>query len=189
MARQFKEEETARKDFEARQALVFWRGTTTGRKTKGDELTNKRIQFCMESLKYPSCVDAKISRVGQFRNNRRTLSKLKRYGITAPRVPESEFARYMATIDLDGNVSAWGTLRKYLMLVHVIKPESAFEMFYHVGQPLDTFTRVSGTNEFFQRIEREEQLADCFQTAWKGYVFAHGIRERIKAGEATVYPE
>jgi len=56
------------------------------------------------------------------------------------------------TVDLDGNSAAWGTMRKYLRLLHVIKPDSRFEMFYGIEQPADTFTAVRDGDDFFRKI-------------------------------------
>ena len=185
---EYRDKEVARAAYKKRKALVFWRGSTTGRLNSMDFHTNKRIKFCFDALEHPESIDSKITQVVQFPNNKVVLKALHKAGVMTPRVFETGFSKYMATIDLDGNSAAWGALRKYLFLMHVIKPHSNFEMFYNVNQPDGTFTSVENLEDIFRKIQLDGNLADNFETAWQGYLFARAVREKIIAGNATVFP-
>lgn len=185
---EYRDRDEARSAYEQRKALIFWRGSTTGRLNTRNILDNPRIKFCSDALDFPESIDAKIMNVVQFRNNKRVFKKLLKAGLMVPRVSETEFSNYMATIDLDGNSSAWGGLRKHLRLMHVIKPASDFEMFYHVNQPAETFSSVDHVDDVFRELERDENYANNFETAWQGYEYAHEVRRKIVAGDATVFP-
>ena len=91
-------------------------------------------------------------------------------------------------MDLDGNSTAWGALRRYLRLVHVIKPLSQLEMFYNVSQPTGTATSVQHAEALFKKLRLNDSMANNFETAWKGYQFARQIRTKIAEGDATIFP-
>jgi len=184
----YRDKEEARAAYQQRMALIFWRGSTTGRTPRGRIHENRRIRFCIDALEYADSVDAKITNVVQFWNNKTAFQTLMKKGIMAPRVPETAFSNYKATVDLDGNSASWGALRKYLRLIHVIKPRSQFEMFYSVGQPEETFTSIAELEDLFVRLRQNAKLADNFEIAWQGYRFALEARRKIAAGEATIFP-
>ena len=106
----------------------------------------------------------------------------------APKAMEVEFAQHCAYVDLYGNSTTWGTFRKYLQIVHVIKPSSPFTMFYHLMQPSESFTSIVSTKDPHQLIFDDKFFFDNFDVAWRGYEFALHIREKIRTGDATIFP-
>jgi len=178
----------ARSAYQKRSSLVFWRGSTTGGPDSVDIHLNQRIRFCIDALKYKESIDAKITNVVQFLSNKTAFKALTAAGVMGPMVTEAEFAKYKATMDLKGNSSAWGTLRKHLNLIHVIKPASKDVLFYNIGQAAETFTGVESIDEFFQKLRLDPSLIDNFETAWRGYLYALEVRKKMAAGDATVFP-
>lgn len=180
--------EEARQEYSQRVKKIFWRGSSSGLPVQ-DELTlNKRIQFCIRSLNHPDEIDSKISRIVQISRPIRAWLKLRSLGVFAPAVLEDEFGKYQAYIDLDGNSSAWGTLRKYLRVIHVIRFHTEYEMFYHVNQPANTLTEIADEEEFFKLLPNSSKIISNFDTAWSGYLFAQELLKRISEGNATIYP-
>lgn len=185
---EFTSEEEGRADYQNRKDSIFWRGSTTGKLSGADVNLNQRARFCIDALGYPESIDAKITNVIQFPSNKAAFKTLSKLGVIAPRILETGFSECKATVDLDGNSASWGVFRKYLRLMHVIKPRSNFEMFYTVDQPGETFTVVDGLDDLFRRVRMNANFADNFETAWKGYCFAHEVRKKISSGNATVFP-
>jgi hypothetical protein len=185
---EYKNEVIALNEYWKRRKATFWRGSTTGRTIARQLSSNERVQFCREALQYEHLVDAKITDIAHEPDRKDGLVELEKMGVLGTRVRESEFAKYQAFIDLDGNSCGWGTFRKYLRLIHVIKPDSGYEMFYYFWQPEDSLTRVRDTRHLFDLLETESNFANNFEVAWKGYQFATKMREKIRAGEATVFP-
>ena len=185
----WRSKEDAAQDYAKRKKQLFWRGSTTGRPPQETIETNRRIQFCIEALNYPDSFDSKITNVVGIGEINTTYKKLLRKKITAAPVTEDEFEKYVAFVDLDGNTAAWGSLRKYLLMVHVIKPESGYTLFYHPTQPRDTFTSVGHESEIFERSKNDPNFLDNFGIAWRGYNFAMELREKVINGEATIFPE
>lgn len=184
----YEDKNLARAAYQKRKSLVFWRGSTTGGPDSVDIHLNQRIRFCIDALEYPESIDAKITNVVQFLSNRTAFKALKDAGVIGPMVRETEFAQYKATMDLKGNSSAWGTLRKHLNLIHVIKPASDVVLFYNIGQPAETYTGFGSLDEFLQKLRLDPGLIDNFETAWQGYLYALEVRNKMAAGEATIFP-
>jgi len=184
----FNDEQSALEDYRQRKPLIFWRGATTGRPAARRIAENRRACFCIETLRFPGSIDAKITSVVQFPSNPQAFRALRKAGVMAPQVPEAFFTGYQATVDLDGNASAWGGLRKHLHLMHVIRPAGPNEMFYHVGQPPESYTAVRNLHELFHMVQDNPRLADNFAVAWRGYLYAREIQRKITAGDATVFP-
>ena len=182
------DKQVASEEYRTRSKSIFWRGATTGRAFGSEALANPRIAFCQATLSLHPLVDAKITKVVQFKNGKKVQRELKRLGLMSRMVEESEFSRHMAYIDLDGNSTAWGTFRKYLQVVHVIKPLSEFSMFYHLLEPADAFTSIRGTSHLIEKLKNDENFANNFEVAWNGYQFALGVRDKIRSGEATIFP-
>jgi hypothetical protein len=180
--------EDAEKEYSSRVPKIYWRGSTTGVPMSDDLLRNERISFCVDGLDYPDQIDSKITRVVQMNHPRQVWWQLKRMGVFGRPVREAKFADFQSYIDLDGNSSAWGTLRKYLRIIHVIKFKSEFEMFYHVNQPSNTFTQIHNKEDFFSLLKHGSNLTTNFEAAWNGYLFALDVRRRIAEGTATVFP-
>ena len=184
----YRDKHEAQIAYEGRNSQIFWRGSTTGRSHRHDAFTNQRIRFCQDALEYVSAIDAKITNIVQFPDNPLVFETLKNAGLMSPPVNESAFSDYMATIDLDGNTAAWGALRKYSRLVHVIKPRSDFEVFYHVAQPTDTVTTIENVNDVFGMLKQNADYPNDFETAWQGYLFAQEVRRKVMTGDATIFP-
>jgi hypothetical protein len=185
---EYQSKEEAKKEYESRRKSIFWRGSTTGRAPQNQISENERVRFCLKSQNYEPLIDAKITEVVQFQDNEIGLMELQKMGIVAPAVSESKFAKYQAFIDIDGNSSGWGTFRKYLRLIHVIKPKSDFSMFYYLWQPQNTLTSIRDTDDLFESITNDADFPTNFEVAWNGYNFVRDARKKILLGEATIFP-
>jgi hypothetical protein len=181
-------EAEAFEDYRKRKPVIFWRGATTGRQLSRRVEHNVRARFCIDSLQYPEAIDAKISSVVQCASNVSAFRTLRAAGVMAPEVAETAFAGFQATVDLDGNASAWGGLRKHLRLLHVIRPAGPNEMLHHLFQPAGSFTAVAGLQDLLHRVGQNPRLADNFEVAWRGYLFARDMQRKIAAGDATIFP-
>lgn len=180
--------DAAKLDYDSREKRIFWRGSTTGR-NQGSIRSNRRVQFCLRALGYPDQIDAKITHVVQFDDNKKAYAVLHQKKVTAPPVTEVEFGRYASFVDLEGNSTAWGSFRKFALLIHVIRPVGQFELFYYSIQPSDSFTSVKDEGEIFQNLDRDSTFADNFEVAWQGYNFALKVRQMVMEGEGTIHPE
>jgi len=178
----------ARLDYNNRIKKIFWRGSTTGR-NQSSIRSNRRVQFCLRALQYPQQVDAKITNTVQFDDNRKAHAQLNKKKVIAPPVTEAEFGRYTSFIDLEGNSTAWGSFRKFALLIHVIRPACQFELFYYSIQPADSFTFVKHESEIFENLDDVPTFADNFEVAWQGYKFALKIRQMVMDGEGTIHPK
>ncbi len=184
----YDDEAEAFEDYRGRKPVIYWRGATTGVQLSRRVENNVRARFCIDSLRFPESIDAKITSVVQCASNVAAFRTLQAAGVMAPEVAETAFAGFQATVDLDGNASAWGGLRKHLRLMQVIRPAGPNEMFHHLLQPAGTFTAVASVQELLHRVEQNPRLADNFEVAWRGYRFARDLQRKIAAGEATVFP-
>jgi hypothetical protein len=184
----YSNEVEAFEDYRRRKPVIYWRGATTGRQRSRRVEHNARARFCVDALRFPETIDAKITSVVQCASNAAAFRTLQAAGVMAPEVAETAFAGFQATVDIDGNASAWGGLRKHLRLLHVIRPAGPNEMFHHLFQPADSFTEVASLQDFFQRVEQNPRLADNFEMAWRGYWFGREMQQKMAAGDATVFP-
>lgn len=184
----YDDEAEAFEDYRKRKPVIYWRGATTGVQLSRRVENNVRARFCMDALRFPETIDAKITSVVQCASNVSGFRTLQAAGVMAPEVAETAFAGFQATVDLDGNASAWGGLRKHLRLMHVIRPAGPNEMFHHRFQPADTFTKVAGLQDLLHQVGQNPRLADNFGVAWRGYLFAQELQQKIAAGDATIFP-
>ena len=73
---EYRDKEDARAAYEPRKAVIFWRGSTTGRTTGEDIHNNQRVQFCIDALECRSSIDAKITEIVQFPSNKAAFKAL-----------------------------------------------------------------------------------------------------------------
>jgi hypothetical protein len=180
--------EKARADFLDRKKKIFWRGSTTGH-IKGVEIkNNQRIVFCKRLLEYPDLFDVRITSVVQQFNTKSGRKKIEESGVMGDIVSESEFAEYMATLDLEGNASPWGTLRKYLKHIHIMKPEGKFSHFFDYFQEEGSHTPFTNLDDLLERLQSGEIIIDDFDVAHRGYHSALNALALMANGDATVYP-
>jgi len=180
--------EKARAHFLYRKKKIFWRGSTTGH-IKGVEIkNNQRITFCKRSLEYPDLFDVRITSVVQYFNTKSGRKKLAESGVMGEVVPESEFVEYMASLDLEGNASAWGTFQKYLKHIHIMKPECEFSYFFDYFQQEGSHTSFINFDDLLERLQNGKIIIDDFEVAHRGYHCALNTLALMANGDATVYP-
>ena len=175
--------DAARVLFEHRTDLLFWRGSTTGPTDHGASslidriLSNNRVAFCLEAKLNSARIDAKITQVAQVPDDHMSLwqAQLQQWEIWGDRVDETEFFKYRYYIDLDGNSAAWGTIRKYLGLCLVIKPESEWKILHH-DYLVDGVNFLSTSSSKVHDIEKALSQCDqddLFEIAYRGHLTAH----------------
>lgn len=180
--------EKAQRDFFARENKVFWRGSTTGSSIGTKLESNQRIDFCTKALDYPNLFDTQITAaVGNF-NTKIGRKKLARSGVMGDAIAEEKFAQYMAYPDLEGYASAWGTLRKYLHHIHILKPTSEYSHFFDYFQAEESHTSFDDFSDLLKRLKNGEIKIDNFEVAHQGYLSALQTLALMRDGDATVFP-
>lgn len=180
--------EIAQSNFFARENKVFWRGSTTGSSIGTKLESNQRIDFCTKALDYPNLLDTRITAAVQNFNTKIGRKKLARSGVMGDAIAEEKFAQYMAYLDLEGNASAWGTLRKYLRHIHILKPASKYSHFFDFFQEEESHTSFDDFSDLLKRLKNGEIKIDNFEVAHQGYLSALKTLALMRDGDATVFP-
>jgi hypothetical protein len=183
-----RDREKAQTNFFARKKIVFWRGSTTGSSIGTKLESNQRIFFCIKALDYPDLFDTQITAAVQNFNTKIGKKKLAKSGIMGAAITEEHFAQYMAYLDLEGNASAWGTLRKYLRHIHIMKPTSEYSHFFDFFQAEASHTSFDDFSDLLKRLKDGEIRIDNFEVAHRGYLSALNTLALMAKGEATVFP-
>jgi hypothetical protein len=180
--------EKAQRDFFARENKIFWRGSTTGSSIGTKLESNQRISFCIKALDYLDLFDTQITAaVGNF-NSKNGRKKLARSGVMGDAIAEKDFAQYMAYLDLEGYASAWGTMRKYLQHIHILKPTSEYSHFFDFFQAEESHTSFDDFSDLLKRLKNGEIKIDNFEVAHQGYLSALNTLALMRNGDATVFP-
>ena len=126
----FKEEFLSRKD------ILFWRGSTTGQRIESEDdlFDNLRFKACV-TLREQLGVRADV-RISAVRNTAPAFvheaNRLVRdHDVYASPVGEERFADFRYYVDLPGVANAWGTIRKYLNGIIVLKPKHHRHLYYY----------------------------------------------------------
>jgi len=183
-----RDREKAQTNFFARRKIVFWRGSTTGSSIGTKLESNQRIFFCIKALDYPDLFDTQITAAVQNFNTKIGRRKLANSGIMGAAITEEHFAQYMAYLDLEGNASAWGTLRKYLRHIHIMKPASEYSHFFDFFQADASHTSFDDFSDLLKRLQDGEIRIDNFEVAHRGYLSALNTLALMAKGDATVFP-
>lgn len=96
--------------WEARQEIVYWRGSTTGDKKSDSEWRRmNRFQLCqfVTELPHKDLFDIKITRITNRFSSREVIEEIKNSGFVAPYASPIEQINYKYLIDIDGHSSAW----------------------------------------------------------------------------------
>jgi hypothetical protein len=122
--------------YRLREPILFWRGSTTGTpiRSKEDIPSHRRIAACrFIRRELGALADCKISTIVQHSPELATIIEeyLNQEGILATPVAEARFSRSQIYFDIAGNVSAWGTFRKFAMGCLVLRPEPDRELAYY----------------------------------------------------------
>jgi hypothetical protein len=94
----------------------------------------------------------------------------------------------MASLDLEGNASAWGTFQKYLKHIHIMKPECEFSYFFDYFQQEGSHTSFINFDDLLERLQNGKIIIDDFEVAHRGYHCALNTLALMANGDATVYP-
>lgn len=143
--------------FEAKENLIFWRGTTTG---GSYDLSNfmrlPRLKLVMLSLFYPKIIDAKFTSLDRFpKSIEGYLLKffLKDIKATAGYVSPEDHLKFKYLISLDGNTTAWGRVPWILMSNSVLlKQETNDIQYFYAGLEKDV-----------NYVAIKEDLSDVFE--------------------------
>jgi hypothetical protein len=99
-------------------------------------------------------------------------------GMLAPRVRQSEFARYRYLVDIDGNTNSWGFLAKLLMGSCILKVESPFRQWYYDRlRPWEHYIPIRGDlSDLEERVQWcREHDEEARQIGATGKRFADGL--------------
>ena len=183
-----RDREKAQTNFVARVNKVFWRGSTTGSSIGTKLESNQRISFCIKALDYADLFDTQITAAVENFNTKIGRKKLAKSGIMGAAITEEHFAQYMAYLDLEGNASAWGTMRKYLRHIHIMKPTSEYSHFFDFFQAEASHTSFDDFPDLLKRLQDGEIRIDNFEVAHRGYLSALKTLALMAKGDATVFP-
>ena len=180
--------EKTRVDFSNRNKKIFWRGSTTGHFKGAGIKNNQRVVFCKRSSEYPDFFDVRITSAVDYFATKNGRKKLAECGIMGDVIPDSEFAKYMAYLDMEGNASAWGTLQKYLQHIHIMKPTGKFSHFFDYFQEEGSHTPFTTFEYLLERLHGGEIIINDFDVAHRGYRSALNALALMASGDATVFP-
>ena len=180
--------EKARTDFSDRKEKIFWRGSTTGHFKGAGTKNNQRVIFCTRSLEFPNFFDVSITSAVEYFDTKSRRKKLTKSGIMGDVISESEFANFMAYLDLEGNASAWGTFGKYLQHIHIMKAEGEFSHFFDFFQEAGSHTPFTNFDYLLERLNSRKIIIGDFDVAHRGYLSALNALEIMASGDATVFP-
>jgi hypothetical protein len=115
-----------------RKDVVFWRGTTTGRRLYAPPATDvsdwkwlPRLQLCWTARQSPfvARLDIAVSEMAQIEDP--TLQEaIRQTGMLRPAVPKSEFLEYRYLIDIDGYSNSWSLVEKLIIGATILKVDS-----------------------------------------------------------------
>lgn len=143
--------------FEAKENLVFWRGTSTGGTYNFSNATHlPRLKLIMLSLFYPKIIDARFTSLAQFSKNiDGYMFKffLKNIKAIAGHITPVDHLKFKYLISLDGNTTAWGRVPWILMSNSVfLKQETNDIQYFYAGLAKDV-----------NYVAIKEDLSDIFE--------------------------
>ena len=107
---------------------AFWRGSTTGyAKVNINNIVQlPRYKLCLLSNENERILDAKITNVVQCysENHNEIMSFLSLNGVMGDNVSQLHFASYKYQVEIDGNVTPWGFVKKLMMGSCVLRVDS-----------------------------------------------------------------
>lgn len=185
-------------EFLSRKPIIFWRGSTTGGSpgchvsepvTSPEQLMrNYRVAACLAISRMQLIeADCKISNVVQLNggmNDSDAWEVLRCQNVVGEKVGEEAFAAHQMTLDLPGNVAAWGACRKYLSGCLVLKPPQDRELVYtRLLQPwihyLPLAADLSDLRDRLDWVRNYQSEAACI--AWNGREQLIDILDRVPA--------
>lgn len=173
--------------FVAKRAALFWRGSTTGDRISSpdDMLANQRVKAChLCRVELAEVSDCRLTDIVQVDEDvlpalTRRLTEL---DLLAARVPEAEFSRWRLCLDIEGNTSAWGSLRNYLSGAAVVRAAGRRETAFTRGlKPWEHFIPVDEDLSNLAQRTRDALAASELteEIAWKGHLAALQFKQTI----------
>jgi Glycosyl transferase family 90 len=150
--------DAARLPWQSRQAIAFWRGSTTGIRTGEKNWESlPRIRLCQLALKHPDVLDAGLSKVVQTWHES-DRQQIEAAGLVRGSVPEDEFLKFKYQIDIDGNSNSWPGLYQRLLtgspVLKVASPHGYRQWYYDRLQLWTNYVPVeSDMSDLFEKIE------------------------------------
>ncbi|MEM6550363.1 MAG: glycosyl transferase family 90 [Pseudomonadota bacterium] len=158
---------TFRAEFDRRKTTLFWRGSTTGPRIKShdDLLDNLRIKICVEyGTALGSHGDLKISRIRNIEPSYEpdAMRLLIEKDVIAPLVTEDAFGSYKMALDLPGVANSWGTIRKYLLGILVLRARrERYLYYYRYLRPWENFIPVrADASDIGEKVDWVRQNPD-----------------------------
>ena len=157
--------DTAR-PWERRLDQVFWRGSTTGMRTRTPPPGQPdpawdwlpRLHLCALARTQPLAgrLDVAVTALPQIEEPH-LRERIEAAGLMAPPVPPARFIDYRYQIDMDGNTNSWSLLEKMIMGATIFKvrsPTGYRQWFYDRLEPWDSFIPVaSDLSDLAERVD------------------------------------
>lgn len=121
-------------DWQNRQRVAFWRGSTTGLVIPPKEGWRDlpRIRLCEISKEYPEYLDARITKIVQ--RPEFEIAEIYNSGFMGEYYSACDLQNFRYLIDIDGNTNAWGGLFERLISgspVLKVESEAGFRQWYY----------------------------------------------------------
>ncbi len=123
--------------WEARQEILYWRGSATGDKKNDEEWRMMpRFRLCQLATEVANkdLFDLKVTRITNRFSSQEVISEIKNSGFTAPYTAAIDQVKYKYLIDLDGHGSTWtGLFLRLLTGSTLLKVNSqrGFRQWFH----------------------------------------------------------
>ena len=167
-----------------RKHIIFWRGSSTGKKIQSieDLKALNRVSLC---LKYNNSenINLKISRIVQSDLPERTVNAwLESQNIKGSIITENKFKDYCYYPDIKGNALAWGTIRKLQMGILIFRPDhSRYLFYYNIIKPWVHYIPVKSDYSDLEEKYKwaEKNITEAVEIAYNGYLASNNYIKNI----------
>jgi hypothetical protein len=168
-----------------REAIAFWRGSTTGTKTSPNDWRSlERIRLCQLAMqhRHTGLIDAGISQVVQFADSS-VVEEIRRSGLMKGFVSWEDWGRYKYLIMIDGNSSPWSNMFQGLLtgaaVLKVESPRGLNQWFYDELIPWVNYVPIAPDRS---------DLLDKIRWLRSHDTFAEGVGQRgLELAERLTY--
>jgi hypothetical protein len=148
----------AETEWERKQPIAFWRGSTTGQvldPARGWR-SLQRVGLCFLSSRRPELLDAGLSNIVQWSES--IASEIRQSGLMKGHFPASKLQAFRYLIDVDGNSNAWGGLFERLLtgstVLKVASPRGFKQWYYARLHPWHHYVPVAADmSDLMDKIE------------------------------------
>jgi hypothetical protein len=184
--------------WEARQEILYWRGSATGDK-KDDHKWRMmpRFQLCQFATEVANkdLFDIKITRITNRFSSEEVIAEIKNSGLTAPYAAAIDQVNYKYLIDLDGHGSTWTGLFLRLLTgstVLKVNSERGFRQWFHDRLiPWENYVPVksdfSDLEETVVYLKNNDELAHKIGSAGRELAYSMTLENEINYALPVIF--